>query len=165
MVVRHFKPNLCRHEGPRQGTVSVLCHSYLVPTHSSASSPSSPDLGGYSAPRSSRENGTRATKSFQPPFVDCFQELFPKLGYYFIVFKAIESERTRDRLDRLTRRSVDSLPATNLGVTGEDLIYLVVLRNGRGICTVRSPVLCRVLSLMSRSSTSQIFQVRIAFLS
>jgi len=63
--------------------------------------------------------------------------MFPKLGYYFIVFKAIESERTRDRLDRLTRRSVDSLPATNLGVTGEDLIYLVVLRDGGGICTVR----------------------------
>lgn len=53
------------------------------------------------------------------------------------MFKAIESDRTRDRLDRLTRRSVDSLPATNLGVIAEDLIYLVVLRDGRGICTVR----------------------------
>lgn len=62
-------------------------------------------------------------------------ELFPKLGYYFIVFKAIESQRTRDRLDRLARRSVDSIPSTNDGVIAEDLIYLVVLRNGRGICT------------------------------
>jgi hypothetical protein len=52
------------------------------------------------------------------------------------VFKAIESERTRDRLDRLARRSVDSLPSTNVGVIAEDLIYLVVLRDGRGICTV-----------------------------
>lgn len=62
-------------------------------------------------------------------------ELFPKLGYYFIVFKAIESERTRDRLDKLARRSVDSLPSTNVGVIAEDLVYLVVLRDGRGICT------------------------------
>ena len=65
------------------------------------------------------------------------QELFPKLGYYFLVFKAIESERTRDRLDKLARKSVDSLPSTNVGVIAEDLIYLVVLRDGRGICTVR----------------------------
>ncbi|KAF9651890.1 hypothetical protein BDM02DRAFT_3184137 [Thelephora ganbajun] len=62
-------------------------------------------------------------------------ELFPKLGYYFIVFKAVESERTRDRLDRLARQSVNSLPNTNTGVIAEDLIYLVVLRDGRGICT------------------------------
>ncbi|KAF9787181.1 hypothetical protein BJ322DRAFT_1107254 [Thelephora terrestris] len=62
-------------------------------------------------------------------------ELFPKLGYYFIVFKAIESERTRDRLDRLARRSVDSLPSAKVGVIAEDVIYLVVLRDGRGICT------------------------------
>lgn len=53
------------------------------------------------------------------------------------MFKAIESERTRDRLDRLSRRSVDSLPSTNVGVVAEDLIYIVVLRDGRGICTVR----------------------------
>lgn len=53
------------------------------------------------------------------------------------MFKAIESERTRDRLDRLARRSVDSLPATTVGTIAEDLIYLVVLRDGRGICTVR----------------------------
>lgn len=63
------------------------------------------------------------------------------------MFKAIESDRTRDRLDRLTRRSVDSLPATNLGVIAEDLIYLVVLRDGRGICTVR------FLSLESRAKS------------
>ncbi|KAF9651936.1 hypothetical protein BDM02DRAFT_3110074 [Thelephora ganbajun] len=62
-------------------------------------------------------------------------ELFPKLGYYFIVFKAVESERTRDRLDRLTHQSANSLPSTNAGVIAEDLIYLVVLGDGRGICT------------------------------
>jgi hypothetical protein len=81
------------------------------------------------------------------------------------VFKAIESERTRDRLNKLTRRSVDSLPATNLGVIAEDLIYLVVLRDGRGICTVCFLSLERraQISPTPYSFTSQIFQVRIAF--
>lgn len=81
------------------------------------------------------------------------------------MFKAIESERTRDRLDRLARRSVDSLPTTNVGVIAEDLIYLVVLRDGRGICTVRFFFLTRYSATLhiSFSSTSQIFQVRIVF--
>ena len=81
------------------------------------------------------------------------------------MFKAIESERTRDRLDLLAHRSVDSVPATNFGVIGEDLIYLVVLRDGRGICTVCSlfPECRAAISHLSFSSISQISQVRITF--
>lgn len=81
------------------------------------------------------------------------------------MFKAIESERTRDRLDRLARRSVESLPAANLGVSGEDLIYLVVLRDGTGICTVCFLFLRyrAAISPTSSSFTSRIFQVGVAF--
>lgn len=78
------------------------------------------------------------------------------------MFKAIEGERTRDRLDRLARRSVDSLPSTNVGAIAEDLIYLVVLRDGRGICTV---CFCSTSAVLQShgylSFTLQIFQVRI----
>ena len=93
-----------------------------------------------------------------------FQELFPRLGYYFIAFKAIESERARERLDRLARRSVDSIPTTNVGVIAEDLIYIVVLRDGRGVCTVSFfPTYHSPISRTSISSTSLISQVRITF--
>lgn len=81
------------------------------------------------------------------------------------MFKAIESERTRDRLDKLAHRSVDSLPSTNVGVIAEDLIYLVVLRDGRGICTVCFFVLQAPFHNLTDifSFTLQIFQVRIIF--
>jgi len=62
-------------------------------------------------------------------------ELFPKLGYYFVVFKAIESEKTCGNIRRPAHKDGESLYFANDGIVGEDLIYLVVLRGGKGLCT------------------------------
>jgi magnesium transporter len=60
-------------------------------------------------------------------------ELFPKLGYSFIVFRAIESSTQNERLDVVSQRTSSSqLPFQS--VTSEICIYLVVFRDG--ICTV-----------------------------
>jgi len=61
-------------------------------------------------------------------------ELFPKLGYYFVVFRAIESHRTwlntgRDQAgDPCVSKVEDDL-------VSEVYIYLVVFKEG--ICSVR----------------------------
>ncbi|KAJ3558813.1 hypothetical protein NM688_g704 [Phlebia brevispora] len=59
-------------------------------------------------------------------------EVFPKLGYYFIVFRAIESQKTREK-----RRFMSTISTTDTrslhydeGIIGEVNVYLVVFREG-----------------------------------
>lgn len=58
-------------------------------------------------------------------------ELFPKLGYYFISFRAIESNVTRDRI---RRKNADIADASDEGPVGESNVYLAVFHEG--ICCV-----------------------------
>ena len=60
-------------------------------------------------------------------------ELFPKLGYYFIVFRALESSTTPERPDTASQKTSSSQPQDH-GVVDEINVYLVVFRGG--ICTV-----------------------------
>lgn len=66
-------------------------------------------------------------------------ELFPKLGYYFIVFRAIESQKTRERFRRDERDGGYHGNKNDEGIVGEANVYLVVFREG--ICSVSSGVL------------------------
>ena len=61
-------------------------------------------------------------------------ELFPRLGYYFLSFRAIESQKTRERLRYLL--SEDELGDKDEGIVAEVNMYLVVFREG--ICSVSS---------------------------
>nr|VWO96713.1 Magnesium transporter ALR2 [Ganoderma boninense] len=58
-------------------------------------------------------------------------ELFPRLGYYFLSFRAIESRKTRDRLRNML--SEDAANADDQGIVGEVNMYLIVFREG--ICS------------------------------
>ncbi len=58
-------------------------------------------------------------------------ELFPKLGYHFIVFRALESQTAPERLDSISQKTGSS---QDHGVVNEINVYLVVFRGG--ICTV-----------------------------
>jgi len=60
-------------------------------------------------------------------------ESFPKLGYYFIVFRAIEYT-TRNELLEIVSQMTGSSQLPVQGVANETCIYLVVFRDG--ICTV-----------------------------
>ncbi|KAF9229240.1 hypothetical protein BS17DRAFT_771220 [Gyrodon lividus] len=57
-------------------------------------------------------------------------ELFPKLGYHFIVFRAIESTAARERFKECSHAEGDVFQE---GLAGEANVYLVVFREG--ICT------------------------------
>ncbi|EMD42062.1 hypothetical protein CERSUDRAFT_110608 [Gelatoporia subvermispora B] len=57
-------------------------------------------------------------------------EVFPKLGYHFIVFRAMESKKTRERLRLLHGGNEGPIDE---GIIGEVIVYLVVFREG--ICT------------------------------
>ena len=63
-------------------------------------------------------------------------ELFPGLGYYFVVFRALESERSRERFRQFRSQSgaITGLPGDD-DVIGAVNVYLVVFREG--ICSVR----------------------------
>ncbi|KAF9237322.1 hypothetical protein BU15DRAFT_48851 [Melanogaster broomeanus] len=61
-------------------------------------------------------------------------ELFPKLGYHFIVFRAIESAATRGRFKEQSHAEGDDYQVDD-GLIGEANVYLVVFREG--VCTVR----------------------------
>ena len=63
-------------------------------------------------------------------------ELFPKLGYYFLSFRAIESQKTRERLRNIL--SDDVVNEDDEGIVAEVNMYLVVFREG--ICSVRISV-------------------------
>ena len=59
-------------------------------------------------------------------------ESYPKLGYYFIVMRALESS-TAERLDAISQKTGSSQLQDNGAVNGAS-VYLVVFRGG--ICTV-----------------------------
>lgn len=60
-------------------------------------------------------------------------EHFPKLGYYFIVFRAIESQKTR-QLHSGTSKKDSHNSVIGEGIVGEVNVYLIVFRGG--ICSV-----------------------------
>ncbi|KAH9898329.1 hypothetical protein C8Q73DRAFT_727005 [Cubamyces lactineus] len=60
-------------------------------------------------------------------------ELFPKLGYYFISFRAIESQKTRERLRNILGVEDDYWKLPDEGVVGEVNVYLIIFREG--ICS------------------------------
>ncbi|RDB29644.1 hypothetical protein Hypma_015563 [Hypsizygus marmoreus] len=57
-------------------------------------------------------------------------ELFPKLGYYFVSFRAIEGQRARDKREaKMNTEALDgSVP--DEGILGEANVYLVVFNEG-----------------------------------
>ena len=61
-------------------------------------------------------------------------ELFPKLGYYFVSLRAIESQATRGLFRQFDTSTVDHNRYRDGGVLGEVNVYLVVFREG--VCTV-----------------------------
>lgn len=67
-------------------------------------------------------------------------EIFPRLGYYFIVFRALESERSGERFRRFKNKDSEGMtdvprgPADE-GIIGAVNVYLIVFREG--ICSVR----------------------------
>jgi magnesium transporter len=68
-------------------------------------------------------------------------EQFPRLGYYFIVFRAIETRKARERVRGLVNplRESEDPHAEDEGVVGEAMVYLVVFRGGFcsvGLCAV-----------------------------
>ncbi|GBE77993.1 hypothetical protein BKA93DRAFT_173930 [Sparassis latifolia] len=56
-------------------------------------------------------------------------ELFPKLGYHFIAFRAIESQKTRE-LRSVSGGHEPSLGVMEEGLVGEVNVYLVIFRDG-----------------------------------
>jgi Mg2+ and Co2+ transporter CorA len=82
-------------------------------------------------------------------------ELFPKLGYYLVVFRAIESEKSRNR-----RRLMGTLTShdgrdelRDEGILEAVTVYLVVFREG--ICSVSGNTAVPNQTLNSLSSISQ----------
>lgn len=74
-------------------------------------------------------------------------EIFPKLGYYFVVFRAIEGQKSRQRFQsRQGGGDLASGPGDE-GIIGAVNVYLVVFREG--ICSV-SPCLPFSLSHYSQ---------------
>lgn len=78
-------------------------------------------------------------------------ELFPKLGYYFIVLRAVESSTRHDIVSQKTGSS--QLPVR--GAANETCIYLVVFRDG--ICTV-SCVAHRPISTLADDTVVPFFK-------
>lgn len=61
-------------------------------------------------------------------------EAFPRLGYYFIVFRALESEKTKAKMTQLhLGLDGDNVPHFE-GIVNATNIYIIVFRDG--ICTV-----------------------------
>lgn len=91
-------------------------------------------------------------------------ELFPKLGYYFISFRAIEGQNVRDKRmekgeDEDDRGSNPTIHDNNASLLGEANVYLVVFNEG--ICTVSVPISHHRVLIYSglKSFTLRIFQV------
>ena len=55
-------------------------------------------------------------------------ELFPKLGYYFIVFRAIESRKSRS--EQLVLNPNGAIGLVDGGFAAEVNVYLVIFREG-----------------------------------
>lgn len=66
-------------------------------------------------------------------------ELFPGLGYYFVVFRALEGKQTREQFRGLKAATLNggNRPGTSIdeSVIGAINVYLVVFKEG--ICSVR----------------------------
>lgn len=91
-------------------------------------------------------------------------ELFPKLGYYFISFRAIESQNARDKRvakgdDEDDEGSNPTIHGDSASLLGEENVYLVVFNEG--ICTVRVFIPHHHVFIYSglNSFTSRIFRV------
>jgi len=61
-------------------------------------------------------------------------ELFPKLGYYFVSFRAIESKETRKKIRRTAWKNSDNADYVDDEPVGEANVYLAVFKEG--ICCV-----------------------------
>ena len=63
-------------------------------------------------------------------------EVFPGLGYYFIVFRALESAQARERFRQYRTHSQDESAESNPieGAIGAVNVYLIVFK--QGICSV-----------------------------
>ena len=59
-------------------------------------------------------------------------ELFPKLGYYFLVFRALEGQHIRERFRRLWLSEGGVLPGASIddGVFTGVNVYLLVFKEG-----------------------------------
>ena len=82
-------------------------------------------------------------------------EIFGKLGYYFISFRAIESQATKEKI----RREVGLKDYHDESSIGEANVYLTVFKGG--ICCVSSIAPIRILTCLYsffRSSTLRMYQ-------
>jgi magnesium transporter len=82
-------------------------------------------------------------------------ELFPKLGYYFIVFRALEASTAPERLDTVSQKTGSSQPPDH-GVVNEINVYLVVFRGG--ICTVSRDRLSMYSPFINKNNYSFTFR-------
>lgn len=86
-------------------------------------------------------------------------ELFPGLGYYFIIFRALEGEKSRERFRqaKLHGQEVLEQSSGDEGVIGAVNVYLVVFREG--ILSVSISILCIICTRFKQetSFTSRIF--------
>lgn len=57
-------------------------------------------------------------------------ELFPKLGYYFVSFRAIESKETRDKIRQTAWKNSDNADDVDDEPIGEANVYLAVFKEG-----------------------------------
>lgn len=57
-------------------------------------------------------------------------ELFPKLGYYFVSFRAIESKETREKIWRTAWKNSDNADHVDDEPVGEANVYLAVFKEG-----------------------------------
>lgn len=81
-------------------------------------------------------------------------ESFPKLGYYFIVIRALESSTAPERLDTISQKSGSSQPQDN-GVVNWVNVYLVVFRGG--ICTVSRDFVSIYASFIKNNTVVPLF--------
>lgn len=59
-------------------------------------------------------------------------ELFPKLGYYFVIFRALEGEQAREQFRRYWKQEDGQLPGASIddGVFTGVNVYLLVFKDG-----------------------------------
>lgn len=70
-------------------------------------------------------------------------DLFPKLGYYFVSFRAIETREDREKSQRHMQKMneyLEPIVGHGGGAVGETNVYLVVFNEG--ICCVRPLFRC-----------------------
>jgi Mg2+ and Co2+ transporter CorA len=90
-------------------------------------------------------------------------ELFPGLGYYFIIFRALEGEKSRQRFkySKANGYEVPDASSGDEGVIGAVNVYLVVFREGIlsvSISILAKSLIARLVETYSFSFTSKIFR-------